>query len=171
MKKPTNAVINYTCCLLTTPTCFGRLLRPSTECTASLQYTYHPIQQSQSSLPAVHLPSNTTVPIQPPCSTLTDQYNSPNSASLRYNYRRTKQSQSSLPAVHLPTNPTVPILPPCSTPTDQYNSPNSASLRYNYRRTKQSQSSLPAVHLLTNPTVPIQPPCSHLPTNTIHQEF
>jgi hypothetical protein len=29
MKKPTNAFMNYIRCLLTTPTCFGRLLRPS----------------------------------------------------------------------------------------------------------------------------------------------
>jgi hypothetical protein len=29
MKKPTNVLMNYIRCLLTTPTCFGRLLRPS----------------------------------------------------------------------------------------------------------------------------------------------
>jgi hypothetical protein len=29
MNKPTNALMNYIRCLLTTTTCFGRLLRPS----------------------------------------------------------------------------------------------------------------------------------------------
>ena len=33
MKKPTNTLINFIRCLLTTPTCFGRLLRPSSGCT------------------------------------------------------------------------------------------------------------------------------------------
>ena len=33
MKKPTNALRNFIGCLLTTPTCFGRLLRPSSGCT------------------------------------------------------------------------------------------------------------------------------------------
>jgi hypothetical protein len=33
MKKPTNVLMNYIHCLLITPTCFGRLLRPSSWCT------------------------------------------------------------------------------------------------------------------------------------------
>ena len=33
VKKPANTLINYIRCLLTTPTCFGRLLRPSSGCT------------------------------------------------------------------------------------------------------------------------------------------
>ena len=32
IKKPTNVLVNYIRCLLTTPTCFGRLLRPSSGC-------------------------------------------------------------------------------------------------------------------------------------------
>jgi hypothetical protein len=33
MKKATNALMNYIRCLLITPICFGRLLRPSSGCT------------------------------------------------------------------------------------------------------------------------------------------
>jgi hypothetical protein len=43
MKKQTNAVMNYIPCLLITPTCFGRLLRPSSGSTVLKLSFYRPL--------------------------------------------------------------------------------------------------------------------------------